>query len=425
MNSQIQYLELQLDSFDSSERQEALVELWSLAQRGEITLSHIPAVNLHTHTFYSYNAYGYSPTKFAWFARKAGLFVAGIVDFDVLDGLEEFLEAGRLLGLKTCVSLESRVFVPEFASRVINSPEEPGISYLMAVGFPHAIEHPLLKHMRECAVVRNRDLVARVNTFTAPVTLDYDRDVLALTPNGNATERHICEAYAKKGGAEFWRAKLGDCPDEPAKLHAFIRAKTMKRGGVGYVQPDKGFFPLMAEMNRFALEAGAIPTLTWLDGTSEGEQAIEELLDVAMSAGVAAINIIPDRNFKPGVRDQKLQNLQNVIAEAANRHLPIIVGTEMNAPGSKFVDDFASSELAPFWPHFLNGAFIAYAHTVLQLRFGMGYLSAWARGNFRDTRAKNEFFTMLGARLEPAQENLLRDVTDQYTPSEILGLLEP
>ena len=31
----------------------------------------------------------------------------------------------------------------------------------------------------------------------------------------------------------------------------------MKKGGVGYVQPGKGSFPLMADMNRFVLESGA------------------------------------------------------------------------------------------------------------------------------------------------------------------------
>ena len=46
----------------------------------------------------------------------------------------------------------------------------------------------------------------------------------------------------------------------------------MKKGGVGYVQPGKGSFPLMADMNRFVLESGAIPTLTWLDGTTDGEK---------------------------------------------------------------------------------------------------------------------------------------------------------
>ena len=61
--------------------------------------------------------------------------MAGIVDFDVLDGLEEFWQASRLLDLKACVGIESRVFVPEFADRVINSPGEPGISYHMGTGF--------------------------------------------------------------------------------------------------------------------------------------------------------------------------------------------------------------------------------------------------------------------------------------------------
>ena len=40
----------------------------------------------------------------------------------------------------------------------------------------------------------------------------------------------------------------------------------MKQGGVGYVAPDRGSFPEMAKMNRFVAEAGAIPTVAWLDG---------------------------------------------------------------------------------------------------------------------------------------------------------------
>jgi hypothetical protein len=425
VNVEIQRLEEQLDSFKAAERREALAALWTLVQSGAIVLpKRGSAVNLHSHTFFSYNAYGYSPSKFAWLARKAGLAVAGIVDFDVLDGLDEFTAAGRLIGLNTCVSLESRVYVPEFATRVINSPGEPGISYHMGVGFPHALKHPFLNDMRKRAARRNRDLVARVNAFTAPVSLDYDRDVLPFTPNGNVTERHLCEAYAKKRDKAFWREKLGKGTDDPAELQVLIRARTMKKGGTGYMPADKGAFPLMADMNRFALEAGAIPTLTWLDGTSEGEQSIEELFDVAMAAGAAALNIIPDRNYTPGIKDQKFKNLRDVIALAEQRRLPIIVGTEMNAPGNKFVDDFATDELAPFWPHFLNGAFIAYAHTVLQRHWGMGYLSRWAKDNFREVKGKNEFFTLLGARLDPSQEENIRCGNETHTPSQILDLVK-
>ena len=82
-------LEKQLDSFDAGQRRQALGALCRQVQEGGIRLP--PAgreVNLHAHTFFSHNAYGYSPSKFAWLARKAGLAAAGVVDFDVLDGLE-------------------------------------------------------------------------------------------------------------------------------------------------------------------------------------------------------------------------------------------------------------------------------------------------------------------------------------------------
>ena len=144
----------------------------------------------------------------------------------------------------------------------------------------------------------------------------------------------------------------------------------MKKGGPGYVPPGKDSFPLMVDMNRFALDCGAIPTLTWLDGTSEGEQAIEELFTVATASGAAAVNIIPDRNYTPGVKDEKLQKFCNAVALAEKHDFPVIVGTEMNAPGNKFVDSFDTAELKPLVPVSLKGAHIVYAHSVLQRESG-------------------------------------------------------
>ena len=51
-------------------------------------------------------------------------------------------------------------------------------------------------------------------------------------------------------------AKLLGLPEGRDLLNT-IRSKTMKRGGVGYVQPDKGSFPLMADTNRFILAPAA------------------------------------------------------------------------------------------------------------------------------------------------------------------------
>jgi len=436
----IEKLERQLDSFDPAERKGALLALLEKVKAGEIAFSKpCRFVNLHCHTFFSYNAYGYSPTKFAWLARKAGLAVVGTTDFDVLDALDEFREACRLLGLKGCSGLETRVYVPEFSTRVMNSPGEPGISYHMGVGFPNSkapkSQEAFLRGLKQTAQQRNRELMHRVNRHLSPVEIDYERDALMLTPAGNVTERHMCLAYARKAVdifghsdklIEFWSQKLGADPvrlglPEGRDLLNTIRAKTMKRGGVGYVQPDEGSFPLMADTNRFILAAGGIPVHTWLDGTSDGEQAIEELLDVAMSTGAVALNVIPDRNYTPGAPDQKVKNLYRVIEVAKRRHLVVVEGTEMNNPGQKFVDDFDTEELAPLLPVFVTGAHIVYAHSVLQRQCGLGYTSAWADKHFGTAERKNAFFEQVGATLTPQQEDsLLAGLKDTASPGDVL-----
>ncbi len=438
----IEKLEQQLDSFDPAERKVALLALLEKVKAGELALCEsCNAVNIHCHTFFSYNAYGYSPTKFAWLARREGLAVAGTTDFDVLDALDEFREACRLLDLKGCSGMETRVYVPEFATRVINSPGEPGISYHMGVGFPSSkvpeSQQSFLRGLKETAQQRNRELMARVNRYLSPVEIDYERDVLILTPAGNATERHMCLAYARKAVdifgethklIEFWSQKLGTDAvmlglPEGRDLLNTIRAKTMKRGGVGYVQPDRGSFPLMADTNRFILAVGGMPVHTWLDGSSDGEQAIEELLDVAMSTGAVAINVIPDRNYTPGAPDQKVKNLYRVIEVAQRRHLVVVEGTEMNSPGQKFVDDFDTKELAPLLPVFLKGAHIVYAHSVLQQQCGLGYTSAWADKHFGTAERKNAFFEQVGATLRPRQEDSLAGFKHTRTPGDVLKMI--
>ncbi len=436
----IETMEQQLDSFDVEKRFSALNELVSLAKAGQVSLRDpTDRVNMHFHSFFSYNCLGYSPVGLAWRARKAGLAAAGLVDFDVLDGVDEFVEAGRLLDLPTCGGLETRVFVPEFADKVMTSPGEPGITYHMGVGIPTGrlperwatFQHGL----KETAQQRNRGLIERVNAYLAPVRIDYEQDVLPLTPAGNPTERHLCVAYARKAAghfpddralAAFWSDKLDtdvsamELPEGRDLLNT-IRARTMKRGGPGYVPPDAGAFPRMAEVNEFVLAVGGIPTLTWLNGLSDGEKELDRLLDVAMSTGVEAINIIPDRNFTPGVEDELVANLRTVIAMAAERHLPIVVGTEMNSPGQKFVDDFDAAELAPHVPLFLQGAWVVYAHSALQRRCGLGYTSGWAKKHFPQRGERNTFYETVGRALKPSRTEALAEVGSDPAPETILA----
>lgn len=422
LDQRIETLEARLNDFSLAARTEALHELLLLAEQGHIEIPPPAEVaNMHCHTFFSFNGYGHSPTSLAWLARRRGFKLVGIVDFDVLDGVDEFLAACETAGVRASAGIETRVYLPEFDTREINSPGEPGVYYHMGIGFtassvpPEA--EPVLNDLKQRATGRNRDMLNRVNAHMAPVTLDYEQDVLPLTPQGNATERHMLAAYLRAveeqvaDPVEFWTAKLDMAPAEVAvlaqetpKLANVVRAKLMKRGGVGYVQPGPDTFPTVDQFHQLILACDALPCAAWLDGTRAGEEAIEELLELLISRGVVALNIIPDRNWNiadPDTRRLKVQKLYEVVELAARLDMPLNVGTEMNAYGQKLVDDFDVSELEPVRQAFLDGAYFIYGHTVAQQALERGYQSEWAQTQLPTRRAKNEFYTRLGRQVEP------------------------
>jgi len=440
-----------LNSFDPCERAQALCYLAQGDQPRQAE-GHSPprSVNLHYHTFFSYNALGWSPSAIAWEAHKHGLLAAGIVDFDVLDGMEEFLAAGEILGLRTIAAIETRVFVREYLDQVINSPNEPGISYFMVAGChrtpePGTPAYDTLRRIRAMAEHRNVGVMERVNAFLDQVQLDYEADVVPLTPSGNATERHLVGAYDTKARqvfadqgdlAAFW-AKSLDMEDDEAeslladapRLHEMIRSKLMKYGGVGYVTPAPGSFPSLEQIIELADGIGAIPTATWLDGTSPGESDMRKMLHLLASKGVAALNIIPDRNWNisdPSEKSLKLAKLAEVIEAAREVGFPICVGTEMNKAGQPFVDDFAAPELAPYIEDFVSGALFFWGHTALARRAGMGYSSDWARHYFGlDRSAPRDFYTRVGRTISPAEATLINaNSLRSRTPTEVLRTLQ-
>ncbi len=376
---QIATLETQLNSFDAAERRTALIALRDGAKH--LIATPKPEVNLHFHTFFSFNSEGWSPSRIVWESAKYGLEIAGCVDFDVLDAMDEFLEAGDLLGTQTIAGLESRVFFRDYAQHELNSPKEPGVAYFMGCAF---VRKPAdgtaaartLKAMKDTAQKRNISLMERVNAHLGQVQLDYNKDVLTLTPAGNATERHLLAAYDAKGRevfgddraarVKFWsgatstpESEISAILDSPPKFHEHIRSKLMKFGGVGYVKPDAGSFPSLEEAIAMIQEAGALPTYAWLDGTSTGEENIRELLEYCVSKGVVAMNIIPDRNWNikdPETKRIKVAKLREAVEAARDLKLPLSVGTEMNKSGLPFVDNFQAPELLPFVKDFLKGA---------------------------------------------------------------------
>jgi len=419
--------EKELNHFDEKVRESALRQIAQRLKTGEITTHpEMDVVNMHCHSFYSFNGYGYSPSALAWLAKREGYKVIGIVDFDTLDGVNEFLQACEILDVRGSTGIETRSYFPEFSDRVINSPGEPGVSYVMGVGFSNSIvpdeSKSILENMQKRAKNRNKVIVDRVNAFLDTVSVDYEAEVVTLTPGGNATERHIVQAYVlasrKKSSdvATFWSEKLDLSKEEVIKfledlprLQNIIRKKLIKKGGVGYIEPTADSFPLLEDVNKLIISCGAIPCITWLDGTTQGEMDAEELFALQIDKGAAVLNIIPDRNWNikdEKIKKQKLNNLYQTVKMAQAFNLPLNVGTEMNKYDSPKIDEFDSEELLPLRKDFLDGAAFIYGHTVMQRTLGLGYQSEWTKAQFQNQQDRNQFYIKMGKCIPPGMQGI-------------------
>jgi hypothetical protein len=440
-STKIEQLEQNLSSFDSKERRAALVQLQNLQSFNNKEQQN---VNMHFHSFNSYNAEFWSPTQIAWETKKNALYAAGIIDFDVLAGLEEYFEAGELLGLRTSVGIETRAFLNEYAHKEIDSPGEPGVSYIAGTGFyklpdKDSEQASVLESYSQKAATRNIDLIERINKNVPKIALKFN-EVLALTPSGNATERHIISAYIQKAADVFpeknaliayWSELLNLGLEQTAeliasghKLEDVVRSKFAKRGGYGYVQPSSDTFPPVEDFFAFVKSCGAIPMESWLDGTSDGEKDGLALLELSKLKGAAALNIIPDRNWNIAdskVKAIKTKNLKKIIETAVNMEMPIHIGTEMNKKGLPFVDDLTGADLNPYKEIFLDGARIIVGHTLLGRFADFSYTGDKAETEFVSLKKRNAFFASVGAL--PAVDSEIANVLREAGEEKSFGII--
>ncbi len=202
----------------------------------------------------------------------------------------------------------------------------------------------------------------------------------------------------------------------------------MKYGGVGYVAPTSDSFPAIETVIDMINDMDALPTATWLDGTSPGESDINAMLELFADKGIVAMNIIPDRNWNikdPQEKAIKLENLAIAVKAAKDFDMPLCVGTEMNKIGLPFVDNFSTPELQPYVNDFMDGAYFFWGLTVLALISDRGYTSKWAKSEFGNNRAKkNEFYTKIGklVNLHDLSNGKYMITSDSYTYLDVLKL---
>ena len=400
-----------LDSFDRAERRAAVL------RRAATMPPPVPPnggapVNMHLHTFFSFNIAGFSPSHIAVQAREWGLYAAATTDFDVLDAADEFLDAASVLGLRAAAHIETRVYAPEFAAAETNSPGEPGICYVMGAAFPRT-PHPgmptfaMARELRTRAAARNADVVDRINALLPDIAISYQQEVAGRTPGHSPTERHIVRAYLARAAqvipdarqrSAFWggvlRQPAAAVANQPhGALQDLVRRRLIKHGGVAYQQPGPASFPAIGAFFDWVRDGAAIPMAAWRDGTSRGESDPAAWLNALEARGAASVNVVPGLVTDP-------HRLERLMAEVARRDLPVGIGTEMNADGLAGYDDLDSPLLAPYREAFVTGAEVFVGHTTLARYAAFPYCGAGAVAQYPDRARRNEFFAAVG-RLPP------------------------
>ena len=159
--------------------------------------------NCHIHTSESFSVFR-SPTEAVWQAAREGVAVLGINDHYTVAGHEEFRRACAVAGIAAVFSLEAVAMdrEAEEAGLRLNDPDNPGRIYLCGKGVtrtpsPSSPEMQSLARMRAALERRNREITGKVAALFRErlgASGPSWENVVALTPRGNATERHV--AYA-------------------------------------------------------------------------------------------------------------------------------------------------------------------------------------------------------------------------------------
>jgi hypothetical protein len=399
-------LEAALCGSSLEERLGALREL--CAQLGERPRR---GTNAHIHTNESFSAFG-SVSAAVWQAAREGLAVLGINDHYTVAGYEEFRRACEIAGIAAVFALEAVAMdrAAEASRLLLNDPDNPGRVYLCGKGVTRippdsSAAMQTLARMRAALERRNRQMTAKVaQIFQERLGADGPtwEAVRALTPRGNATERHVAWATLARlrALAAERQAPLGEiiercCAAAPppaaddAALQIFVRSKLLKAGAPCYVRESEEAFVSSEELRQIFLALGAIPTYPVLGNPiTSGEQDIAALLDRLEAQGFYAIEVIPHRNTR--------ERLAEIVSTARRRWWPVFNGTEHNTPESRsLLDPFA---LDPeFEPWFCQSAAVLLGHQALAGRGEPGFVSENGRPTIPDARARFEYFCAAGS----------------------------
>ncbi len=405
LNDRTKELETQLWRGTLDQRIAALAEL--CAQLGTRPRR---GTNCHIHTSESFSVFR-SPSEAVWQAAREGIAVLGINDHYTVAGHEEFRRACEVAGIAAGFSLEAVAVDREAAEAglKLNDPDNPGRIYLCGKGITRYPEDSSpemrnLARMRAALERRNQEITGKVaELFQARLGAGGPswENVVALTPRGNATERHVAfavllrlrELATQQGKplAEITAALCGVTPPsegDDATLQIFLRSKLLKAGAPCFVREDPDAFVSVADLRAIFLAFGSIPTYPILGNpVLAGEQNIEALLDRLESMGFHAVEVIPTRNTR--------ERLAEIVSAARQRWWPVFNGTEHNTPESRpLLDPFA---LDPeFEPWFHQSTALLLGHQRLAAQGKQGFVDLQGTPTILDPKARFEYVSQAG-----------------------------
>jgi len=380
-------LEAKISRTDISagERLEALRELKAVAEPPVQGIF----VNNHIHTSYSFSPY--TPTSAVYFAWKAGLRTAGIMDHDSIGGAKEFIEAGKIMGMPVTCGFECRVNVKGTAldGKRVNNPDQISCAYLAMHGIPHQnIDEceKVLAGIREKRNSRNAKMCERITEITKAngITLDFKEDVYPISmarEGGSVTERHILFALTKKITARYpdradacdflekiIEAPLGDkvrnkLLDAPENFYEYdilgvLKGHMVKRF---YIDADEECMNIR-EFTAFAKKVGAISAYAYLGDVGESptgdkkaqkfeDDYLPELFESLRDCGFSAVTYMPSRNTK--------EQLARLIGMCHDNGFFEISGEDINSPRQSFICEALAD---PAYSHLMTATYALIGH---------------------------------------------------------------
>ncbi|NLG37994.1 MAG: PHP domain-containing protein [Clostridiales bacterium] len=377
-----------LNDKDPERRLEALTALRGVP-RGPQAPGH---VNNHIHTMYSFSPY--SPSAAVFEACRAGLTTAGIMDHDSIAGGEEFIAAGRVMGLPVTCGIECRVSFADtpFSGRLINNPDQKGVVYMALHGVPtgqHVAVQRFFEPLREARGRRNRRMTERIHDIVSPlgIGLDYERDVLPLSWSacgGAVTERHILFGLAHNIIAAIGRGEpLIEFIDKRLELPLSGKARAYladtENPGYAYdlLNVLKGQFvsrfyipatdecPPVREVLDLSERVGAISAYAYLGDVGDSptgdkkaqkfeDDYLDDLFGYLRDIGFRAVTYMPTRNTGP--------QLTRVRELCRRMGLFEICGEDINQPRQSFVTEKLRD---PGFSHLVDATWALIAHEKL------------------------------------------------------------